>query len=95
VHAPKVVLFVTRSDPQSRERLGGYLPDGNLVDLQTGHMAMKGGPSPFLRDRTAFTYGLDGALAAAREVLAWVDTERPPGVIVPERNARVVEPINL
>jgi hypothetical protein len=89
----RVVLFTTRSDTSGRERLGAYLPDGRLVDLQAGHMAMRGGPSPFLRDRTSFTFGAGRASAAAEQVLAWVATQDPPGVLVPERNVHVTEPL--
>jgi hypothetical protein len=92
---PRVVLFTTRTDPQCRERLGAYLPDGRLVDLQAGHMAMRGVPSPFLRDRTAFTFGAGPAAATAEHVLAWVATEQPPGVVVPERNVHVTEPVRV
>lgn len=91
--APRIVLFVTTTDPASRERLGAYLPDGRLVDLQAGHMAMRGVPSPFLRDRTAFTFGTLRAVQAAEQVLDWVGSENPPGVCVPERNVQVTEPL--
>ncbi|GEM_PF-4642776 len=89
----RVVLFITRSDPQGRERLGAYLPDGRLVDLQAGHMAMRGVPSPFLRDRTAFTFGAGPAAATVEQVLAWVASQQPPGVLVPDRNVQVTEPL--
>jgi len=92
--APRLVLFTTKTDPMSRERLGGFLGDGHLVDLQSAHVAMHGHPSPYLRDRTAFAFGREPALATVVDVLAWVDSQRPPGVMVPERNANVLAPLS-
>ncbi|MEA3202244.1 MAG: hypothetical protein QOE90_3672 [Thermoplasmata archaeon] len=92
---PRVVLFTTKTDPQARERIGAYLPDGRLVDLQAGHMAMRGVPSPFLRDRTSFTFGAMPAAQCVDQVLAWVTSQEPPGVVVPERNAVVREPLRV
>lgn len=89
----RVVLFTTKTDPASRERLGAYLADGRLVDLQAAHMAMRGVPSPYFRDRTSYTFGAGPAAAAAQSVLTWVTTQEPPGVVVPERNAVVREPL--
>lgn len=88
---PRVVVFVLTSDPKGVERLGSYLADGSLVDLQAAHFSMRERPSPLLRDRTAFRLGGEASHRVARDVLAWVETERPPGLALPPASGRVVE----
>ena len=88
---PRVVVFVLPSDPKAVERLGAFLPDGCLVDLQTAHMSMRGRPAPLFRDRTSFRLGAADAHALVREVVAWVDTQRPPGTALRADLVRVVD----
>lgn len=88
---PRIVVFVLRADPRGVERLGAHLPDGSIVDLQTAHLSMRGRPSPLFRDRTAYRLASDEARAVARDVLAWVDSQRPPGTSVAPALARVVD----
>lgn len=85
------MMFTLKADPNPVERLGAFLPDGCLVDLQAAHLSMRGHVSPFLRDRTAFRLGGEGARALARDVLGWVDTQRAPGTALPADRARVLE----
>jgi hypothetical protein len=89
----KVVVFVLRADPNPVERLGAFLPDGCIVDLQSAHVSMRGRPSPLLRDRTAFRVANGEATLVAREVLAWVDTQRAPGLALKPELARVVDEV--
>lgn len=88
---PAVVVFVLKADPRGVERLGAFLPDGSIVDLQTAHMSMRGRPAAVFRDRTAFRIANAEACALAREVLAWVDTQRPPGTSLKADLVRVVD----
>lgn len=88
---PRIVVFILRADPRGVERLGAFLPDGSVVDLQTAHMSMRGRPSPLFRDRTAFRIATADACTLAHEVLAWVDTERPPGTALKPELVRVVD----
>lgn len=88
---PKVVVFVLKADPNPVERLGAFLPDGCLVDLQSAHLSMRGRPSPLLRDRTSFRVANGEASAVAREVLAWVDSQRAPGLALKPGLARIVD----
>lgn len=88
---PRIVVFVLTSDPKGVERLGSYLPDGSLVDLQAAHFSMREKPSPFLRDRTSYRLGGEASRRTVQDVLAWVDTERPPGLALPAAKGRVVE----
>lgn len=87
---PRVVVFVLNADPNPVERLGAYLPDGSLVDLQAAHMSMRGRPAPLLRDRTSFRLGAADARSLAQEVIAWVDSQRPPGTALKAELVRVV-----
>ena len=88
---PRIVVFVLNADPKAVERLGAFLSDGCLVDLQAAHMSMRGHPSPLLRDRTAFRLVAKDAAALAREVVAWVDTQRAPGTALDAKLVRVVD----
>lgn len=88
---PRIVVFVLNADPKGVERLGAFLADGCLVDLQAAHMSMRGTPSPLLRDRTAFRLANDGARGLAREIVAWVETQRPPGTALKADLVRVVD----
>lgn len=88
---PRVVVFVLKADPKGVERLGAFLPDGCMVDLQSAHMSMRGHPSPLFRDRTAFRISNAQALNLTREVVAWVTTERPPGTALASDLVRVVD----
>lgn len=87
----RIVVFVLRADPKGVERLGAFLPDGSLVDLQTAHMSMRGRPTAVFRDRTAYRLANDEARALAREVTAWVDSQRPPGTALKPELVRVVD----
>lgn len=86
-----MVVFVLNADPKAAERLGAFLPDGCLVDLQAAHMSMRGRPSPLLRDRTAFRLANDDARAVIQEIVAWVDSQRPPGTALRSEHVRVVD----
>ncbi|HVM46265.1 MAG TPA: hypothetical protein VM582_10045 [Candidatus Thermoplasmatota archaeon] len=88
---PRVVLFVLKADPLPVERLGAFLPDGSIVDLQAAHMSMRGRPSPLLRDRTCYCVANSEARALVREIVAWVDTQRAPGTAVSADLVRVVD----
>ncbi|HUR67693.1 MAG TPA: hypothetical protein VM370_00475 [Candidatus Thermoplasmatota archaeon] len=88
---PRIVLFCLRADPHPVERLGAFLPDGCLVDLQTAHMSMRGRPAPLFRDRTSFRLASEDARRLAREVLAWVDSQRAPGTALDPKLARIVD----
>lgn len=88
---PRIVLFVLNADPKGVERLGAFLPDGCIVDLQAAHMSMRGHPSPLLRDRTSFRLAHEGACALAREIIAWVDSQRAPGTALKPDLVRVVD----
>lgn len=88
---PRVVVFTLKADPNPVERLGAFLPDGSIVDLQSAHLSMRGRPSPLLRDRTAFRIANAEACALARDVLAWVSTERPPGTALKPDLVRVLD----
>lgn len=88
---PRVVVFVLKADPKGVERLGAFLPDGSLVDLQAAHLSMRGRPSPLLRDRTAFRVAHADACSLIRDVVAWVDTERPLGTALDPELVRVVD----
>ena len=90
---PRVVLFALKADPNPVERLGSFLPDGSLVDLQAAHLSMRGRPSAFLRDRTAYRLGGEGARAILHEVLAWVETQRAPGTALPAEKARLLDEV--
>lgn len=87
----RVVVFVLNADPKGIERLGAFLPDGCIVDLQAAHMSMRGRPSPLFRDRTAFRLANDEARSLAREIVQWVDSQRPPGTALDPKLARVVD----
>ena len=87
----RVVVFVLPADPNPVERLGAFLPDGCLVDLQAAHMSMRGRPAPLFRDRTSFRLGGTDAMRLAREVVGWVDTQRPPGTALRADLVRVVD----
>lgn len=87
---PRVVLFSLKADPNPVERLGSFLPDGSLVDLQAAHLSMRGRPSAYLRDCTAFRLGGEGSRAIIQEVLAWVETQRAPGTALPPDKARLL-----
>lgn len=58
------------------QSIGARLSDGRVIDLQQAHVALRGKPSPHLRDATAFrlsaAYGHDLAreLIRAREQAA-------------------------
>lgn len=88
---PRVVTFCLHADPSPMERLGAFLPDGCLVDLQAAHLSMRGHTSPLLRDSAAFGHGGGAARALAVEILAWVDTQRAPGTALPPDKARILE----
>lgn len=88
---PKVVVFVLNADPNPVERLGAFLPDGSLVDLQSAHLSMRGHPSPLLRDRTSFRVANGEATRLVRDVVAWVDSQRAPGTALKPGLARVVD----
>lgn len=89
--ASPVFVFVLKADPHGVERLGGRLDDGSIVDLQAAHLSMLGRPSALFRDRTAFRLRTGDAVKLAGEVLAWVETERPPGTMVRDEHAKVVD----
>ena len=84
-------MFVLRADANARERLGAFLPDGCIVDLQAAHVSMRGHPSPLFRDRTAFTLKHDAAQGLAMDVLAWVETQRAPGTALKAELVRIVD----
>lgn len=90
MHA-RVVVFVLNADPKGIERLGAFLPDGCLVDLQAAHMSMRGHPSPLFRDRTAYRVANADARKLAAEIVAWVDSQRPPGTALDPKLVRVVD----
>lgn len=87
----RVVVFVLHADPKAVERLGAFLADGSVVDLQAAHMSMRGRPAPVFRDRTSFRLANAEALALARDVAAWVETQRPPGTALKPDLVRVVD----
>lgn len=89
--APRVFVFVLRTDPHGVERLGAFLKDGSIVDLQAAHLSMRGRPCALFRDRTAFRLKNEEALRLAHDVVTWVDTERPPGTVLRTDLARVVD----
>lgn len=87
-----VVPFVHHADPDPQPRLGAMLEDGHtLVDLQAGHFSMRGGPSPWLRDKTTFESGREAARRVAEDVVTWVRSQRPPGVTARMQDVKVVE----
>lgn len=88
---PRIVVFVLNADPKCIERLGAFLPDGCLVDLQAAHMSMRGRPSAVFRDRTSFRLANDEARTLAGEIVAWVDTQRAPGTALKADLIRVVD----
>lgn len=86
-----VVTFVLNADPDGMPRLGAPLPDGQtLVDLQAGHFAMTESPHPLLRDPESYRRGGDQAKEAARKVVAWVASQRPPGTTVAVERVRLL-----
>lgn len=91
MESPRVVVFVLHADPHRVERLGAFLPDGCMVDLQAAHMSLRGRPAPLFRDRTAYRLQTDAARTLAQEVLGWVDTQRPPGTALKPEMVRVVD----
>lgn len=88
---PRTVVFVLNADPKGVERLGAFLPDGCLVDLQAAHVSMRGRPSHLLRDRTAYRLAQAEAQSLIREIVAWVDSQRPPGTALRPEHVRVVD----
>lgn len=87
----RVVIYTLKAEPNPVERLGAFLADGHLVDLQAAHMSMRGRPAPLFRDRTSFRLANGDALALAQDVLAWVATQRPPGTCLKPELVRVVD----
>lgn len=88
---PKVVVFTLKADPNPVERLGAFLPDGSIVDLQSAHVSMRGHPHPLLRDRTAYRVANAEARGVAADVLSWVNSQRPPGTALKPDLARIVD----
>lgn len=87
----RIVVFVLRADPKGVERLGAFLADGSVVDLQAAHMSMRGRPAPVFRDRTSLRLANAEAMALAHEVTGWVDSQRPPGTALNADLVRVVD----
>lgn len=88
---PRVIVYTLKAEPNPVERLGAFLPDGCLVDLQAAHMSMRGRPAPLFRDRTSYRLAREDACALAQEVLTWVDSQRPPGTALKPELIRVVD----
>lgn len=86
----ELVRFVLTADPERMARLGAKLPDGaTIVDLQAGHFAMRGAPSPHFRDTSSFRLAGAHAADVADEVVDWVTSQRPPGTTARVDDVRI------
>ena len=54
----------------TNQSVGAKLADGTVVDLQAAHVAMKGTPSPHLKDAVSFRLAASYGVDLVRELIA-------------------------
>ncbi len=86
--------LVTYADENGTERIGALAGEGReIVALQAGAISRDNAPSPCFENMLAFLEGGARAREKGQEVAAYAQEQRPPGVIIPLDEVRLLAPV--